>query len=308
MAGQAEYTFWHVLTRDVAYAQLPRASRAARHVAAAEWIEAEAGDRVEDLADVLAYHYATALDLALAAGDDLLAARGPARHRAVPAAGRRTRARLDASRWDSPTWSEPSRSSRTTTRCVVAPWRPTARPSFRTFHLDQAQQALEQAVDLLREAGDVSATVDALFELANFLRSRDDPEWSTPYAPMLELVAELPPAPVHVQGVHVSRGLATRCGDTTTAGQRPAGTSQRAVEYADQALSLARRPRSGHPAGRPGLAWPRTRQDDGSGWDRRHSTRPSPWPLHRADAPCAIMYNNLAQTSETQTAPRRPGG
>ena len=32
--GEAEYAFWHILTRDVAYAQLPRASRASRHVAA----------------------------------------------------------------------------------------------------------------------------------------------------------------------------------------------------------------------------------------------------------------------------------
>ena len=66
--GEAEYAFWHVLARDVAYAQLPRASRASRHVAAATWIESKAPERVEDLADVLAYHYATALELARAAG------------------------------------------------------------------------------------------------------------------------------------------------------------------------------------------------------------------------------------------------
>ncbi len=66
--GEAEYAFWHILARDVAYCQLPRASRAARHVAAARWIESKAPERVEDLADVLAYHYATALELAQAAG------------------------------------------------------------------------------------------------------------------------------------------------------------------------------------------------------------------------------------------------
>ena len=68
MEGEAEYAFWHVLTRDVAYSQLPRASRAARHVAAATWLEAKAGERVEDIAEVLAYHYATALELTRAAG------------------------------------------------------------------------------------------------------------------------------------------------------------------------------------------------------------------------------------------------
>lgn len=66
--GEAEHAFWHVLTRDVAYAQLPRASRASRHVAAAKWIESKAPERVEDLADVLAYHYSTALELARASG------------------------------------------------------------------------------------------------------------------------------------------------------------------------------------------------------------------------------------------------
>ena len=39
--GEAEYAFWHILTRDVAYGQLPRPSRASRHVAAAAWIESQ---------------------------------------------------------------------------------------------------------------------------------------------------------------------------------------------------------------------------------------------------------------------------
>lgn len=66
MAGEVEYAFWHALACDVAYAQLPRASRASRHVAAARWLEAKAGERVEDIADVLAHHYAAALELARA--------------------------------------------------------------------------------------------------------------------------------------------------------------------------------------------------------------------------------------------------
>ena len=69
MDGETEYSFGHVLVRDVAYCQLPRPSRAARHVAAATWLESKVAGRVEDFADVLAYHYATALELARAAGD-----------------------------------------------------------------------------------------------------------------------------------------------------------------------------------------------------------------------------------------------
>ena len=51
-----------------ATAQIPRAARAARHRAAAAWIERQAGERVEDLADVLAHHYLSALELTRAAG------------------------------------------------------------------------------------------------------------------------------------------------------------------------------------------------------------------------------------------------
>jgi len=68
--GQAEYLFWHALIRDVAYGQIPRASRAARHRAAADWIEGMAGDRLADHAELLAYHVTEAISLARAAGDE----------------------------------------------------------------------------------------------------------------------------------------------------------------------------------------------------------------------------------------------
>jgi predicted ATPase len=43
MEGEQEYGFWHLLVRDVCYAQIPRAARAARHRSAAAWIEEKAG-------------------------------------------------------------------------------------------------------------------------------------------------------------------------------------------------------------------------------------------------------------------------
>jgi class 3 adenylate cyclase len=46
MAGEAEYAFYHALLRDVCYAQIPRASRAERHMRAASWIEEVAAERV----------------------------------------------------------------------------------------------------------------------------------------------------------------------------------------------------------------------------------------------------------------------
>ncbi len=69
IAGEREYVFRHGLIRDVAYGQLTRADRAAKHAAVARWVEATAGDRVDEVAEILAHHYTTALALARATGD-----------------------------------------------------------------------------------------------------------------------------------------------------------------------------------------------------------------------------------------------
>jgi class 3 adenylate cyclase/tetratricopeptide (TPR) repeat protein len=68
VGNQAEYSFWHLLVRDVAYGQIPRAARAKKHRAAAEWIEAIAGDRITDHAELLAHHDVQALELTRAVG------------------------------------------------------------------------------------------------------------------------------------------------------------------------------------------------------------------------------------------------
>jgi tetratricopeptide (TPR) repeat protein len=70
VAGETAYVFRHVLVRDVAYSQIPRSRRANKHVAAATWIESLAADRSDDLADLVAHHYSSALELARATGDD----------------------------------------------------------------------------------------------------------------------------------------------------------------------------------------------------------------------------------------------
>jgi class 3 adenylate cyclase/tetratricopeptide (TPR) repeat protein len=71
VASENEYAFRHVLVRDVAYSQIPRARRAEKHRLAAEWIEALG--RPDDHAEMLAHHYSTALELAGAAGLDTAA-------------------------------------------------------------------------------------------------------------------------------------------------------------------------------------------------------------------------------------------
>jgi class 3 adenylate cyclase/tetratricopeptide (TPR) repeat protein len=64
--GDRQYAFRHLLVRDVAYGQIPRAERAEKHLLAAGWIE-QLGRR-EDHAEMLAHHYLQALELTAAAG------------------------------------------------------------------------------------------------------------------------------------------------------------------------------------------------------------------------------------------------
>ena len=66
VSGEDEYAFRHVLVRDVAYGQIPRADRGRRHLAAAGWIEGLG--RSDDHAELVAHHYAAAVELAGAAG------------------------------------------------------------------------------------------------------------------------------------------------------------------------------------------------------------------------------------------------
>jgi hypothetical protein len=55
-----------VLVRDVAYGQVPRASRGGKHSRAGAWIERLG--RADDHAELVAHHYAAALELARATG------------------------------------------------------------------------------------------------------------------------------------------------------------------------------------------------------------------------------------------------
>ena len=60
MAGEREYVIKHALTREVAYESLPRARRARMHAAFAVWLERQGPGR-DDLASLLAHHYAEAV-------------------------------------------------------------------------------------------------------------------------------------------------------------------------------------------------------------------------------------------------------
>jgi class 3 adenylate cyclase/tetratricopeptide (TPR) repeat protein len=85
--SEGEWAFAHMLLRDVAYGQIPRAERAQKHRETAEWIESLG--RPEDHAELLAFHWSSALEVARAAGQDTADLETPARL-ALRAAGDRS--------------------------------------------------------------------------------------------------------------------------------------------------------------------------------------------------------------------------
>ena len=67
--GETELAFAHALVRDVAYGQISRPDRAAKHRYVAEWIESLG--RPDDHAEMLAHHWGSALELGRATGADI---------------------------------------------------------------------------------------------------------------------------------------------------------------------------------------------------------------------------------------------
>jgi tetratricopeptide (TPR) repeat protein len=61
LTDAAEYAFRHVLIRDVAYESLPKLERARKHREVAEWAEERLGDRAQEVVELLAAHYWSAL-------------------------------------------------------------------------------------------------------------------------------------------------------------------------------------------------------------------------------------------------------
>jgi class 3 adenylate cyclase/tetratricopeptide (TPR) repeat protein len=193
MEGEAEHAFWHVLVRDVAYGQIPRVARAERHRRAAAWIESIAGERVEDHAEILAYHYTTALELARAAGAAGFADLETGALRFLLMAGGRALA-LDVAKAEAYFASalafvpagHPERP------IVLVRWADAARQVNR--HLE-ANAALVEAIGLLRERGDALAAARAMTTLANVRWQIGDPTSGQVASESVALLETLPPSP-----------------------------------------------------------------------------------------------------------------
>ncbi|HXY81724.1 MAG TPA: adenylate/guanylate cyclase domain-containing protein [Gaiellaceae bacterium] len=223
--SEGEWAFAHMLLRDVAYGQIPRAERAGKHRLVAEWIDSLG--RPEDHGEMLAHHWRAALELARATGLDTghLAERTRV---ALRGAGDRAFA-LNAYDAAEGYYDE-----------ALGLWPPDdERPGllFRRAHAlylagdERREPALEEARDALVAAGNREEAGEAAAFLARsawYRGSRD--EAFSHLASAEELVAGGSASAAKAHVLTVSARLRTL-----------AGERQEGLRLADQALELARR-------------------------------------------------------------------
>jgi class 3 adenylate cyclase/tetratricopeptide (TPR) repeat protein len=171
LEGESEFAFAHALVRDVSYGQIPRADRAQRHRAVAEWIDGLG--RPEDHAEMLAYHWTAALELMRASGgdDDEVAER--ARY-ALRSAGDRAFALnsfpVAVAQYDDALalWPEDDERPDILFRLALA--------LYWSYDEARQQEALETARDALLAAGDTERAGEASAHLARVFWDRGQHE------------------------------------------------------------------------------------------------------------------------------------
>jgi class 3 adenylate cyclase len=197
MSGEVEYGFWHLLIRDVCYSQIHRAGHAAHHQSAAGWIERKAGERSEDLADVLAHHYLTALELARIAGQTAESQEleaGAIRYlalageRALPLDVDRAEQNLAKAIELAPA-GHPERAS------LLERWAQAARQQNR---LSEARDALEEALAIYGQREETVAAAQVRTKLALILGRLGDPSGEEAISEAIALLEAEPPGPALV--------------------------------------------------------------------------------------------------------------
>jgi class 3 adenylate cyclase/tetratricopeptide (TPR) repeat protein len=226
---QDEYVFWHALVRDVAYAQIPRAGRARRHQAVAEWVEAVAGERVGDLAEVVAHHYGQALAYARAARapqariDQLVE---PTRRFLVLAGDRTINLDLDRARAyyrQAVELGQPKDPERP--HLLVR----TGRVAFQSGDYPEAVAVYEEAIADLRRQGDTQVLGATLGRLATVYWNQGDTRRANAVlTEAIELLEREPP------GAELVSAYVRMAGDRVVSGH-----AREALEWADRALALA---------------------------------------------------------------------
>jgi class 3 adenylate cyclase/tetratricopeptide (TPR) repeat protein len=227
IAGETQYAFLHALVRDVAYGQIPRAERAEKHRRAAEWLASLAGDRADDHAEMLAYHYREALSLGEAAGLDTSALREPARQaladgaqRALSLGAGATALELALQALELTGEQDPDRPALQ----LLAGY------AEQLSGGDDIPQLVEPAIDGFVERGDPGSAAEAAVLLGSYYYYRGDLEQVRAVrGRALELARSAPPSRATARALaSVSRSLLVIDGD-----------GERATELANEALALA---------------------------------------------------------------------
>jgi hypothetical protein len=224
VAGESQYTFWHVLVRDVAYAQIPRAARAEKHRLTAEWIESLAPGRA-DLTELLAHHYASSLEYARLA-----------RRETAELVERARLALRDAGDRALTVYAYPAAARFFRDALELWPTDDPARPQL-LFGLGKAlfwserggDVELESARDALVGAGDAERAAQADVLLSRLALARGDRDAASVHAGgAVELMRGLPASPEQAEAVSNLAAFHALCGE-----------SDRALEASGEALALA---------------------------------------------------------------------
>ena len=230
--GEAEYVFWHALVRDVCYAQIPRAARAEMHVAAARWIEERAGDRVGDLAEVLADHYteAIALTVALSSSPKVTELETRARGFLVMAGDRALG--LDVARAETRFAQalELTPVGREERASILVRWADALRQEARYA---EALTALEEAIDDFDERGEVREAGNAMVILAGTRNIAGEGGTQMEFDGLRRAVASLETEPPGPELVRAYGGMAGFYANTSS-------DLSEAIRWADKAMALSR--------------------------------------------------------------------
>ncbi len=212
-----------MLLRDVAYSQIPRAERAAKHRAAAEWLESLG--RTEDYAELLAHHWRSALELAAASGQDTAELVDPAR-RALREAGTRA---ISVNAY-------PTAAAYYSDALALWPEDEAERPQL-LYRLadalylggdDGALEALETAGDALLEAGDEQTAAEAELSVSRVWWHRGQRDESIRHTTRAAELAGTTPSPA------AARVLANVARTRMIAGEPAEG-----LRIGEQALAMA---------------------------------------------------------------------
>jgi len=256
-AGEPEHLFWHGLVRDVVYGQLPRGARAKKHASAAAWLESKAGGRVEELAEILAFHYVTALDLAQMAGEPELAESllEPAIDSLTLAGSRTLPLDVHAAELHYSRALELAGQSGAKRPQLLCGW---ARALNHTNRHRESVAAWEQAIEYLRARGEKGRAAAAICEQIHVLSTLNEPTSDRVQA-ALDLLAGSGPSP------ELAAVLSFEAGDGFVSGER---TMQETIEAVDRIVVLSEElglPEPAHALRLRGMA--RTAAGDGGGID-----------------------------------------